>query len=267
MQRSTRTAGGTRHAERARQSVRHAWPQHDRGVTLVYVHGIGNQPARRELKRQWDVALTGHELGSRSRMAYWVNRRRYPVPVRAGRVLPLPPELAAWVAGQIAWAVMPDVHDFLCRPARRRAMERCVSAVLDRCSGPVAIVAHSQGSMIAYSMLRRRRRARPRVRLLLTLGSPLGLAEVQQVLRRALRSSTLRCPPSVERWVNIADRLDVVAADAHLANDFHPTGFVTDIVRPGLNLDAPLRPHSATGYLRAPTVRAVIAKALGRTDA
>jgi len=48
--------------------------------TVVYVHGIANKPPEDVLKCQWDRALFGHSMGDRTRMAYWVNRTRYPVP-------------------------------------------------------------------------------------------------------------------------------------------------------------------------------------------
>ena len=50
-------------------------------TTIVYVHGIGNKPPASVLKAQWDQALFEFDLGERSRMAYWVDRERYPVPL------------------------------------------------------------------------------------------------------------------------------------------------------------------------------------------
>jgi hypothetical protein len=44
------------------------------------VHGIGNKPIASILKCQWDTALFGFDLGDRSRLAYWVNRERFPDP-------------------------------------------------------------------------------------------------------------------------------------------------------------------------------------------
>ncbi|MEN9474750.1 MAG: hypothetical protein RIS48_1470, partial [Pseudomonadota bacterium] len=48
--------------------------------TVVYIHGINNKPVASVLKCQWDSALFGAAMGDRTRMAYWVNRARYPVP-------------------------------------------------------------------------------------------------------------------------------------------------------------------------------------------
>src|SRR6187549_4145938 len=50
-------------------------------ATIVYIHGIGNKPIASVLKRQWDQALFEFDLGERTRMAYWVDRDRYPVPL------------------------------------------------------------------------------------------------------------------------------------------------------------------------------------------
>src|SRR4051794_15328470 len=49
--------------------------------TVVYVHGIGNKPPASVLRCQWDLALFAHGMGDRSRMAYWVDRDRYPRPL------------------------------------------------------------------------------------------------------------------------------------------------------------------------------------------
>ena len=49
--------------------------------TVVYVHGIGNKPPASVLRCQWDTALFAHGMGDRSRIAYWVDRDRYPRPL------------------------------------------------------------------------------------------------------------------------------------------------------------------------------------------
>ena len=50
-------------------------------ATIIYIHGIGNKPPASVLKGQWDQSLFAFDLGERSRMAYWVDRERYPVPL------------------------------------------------------------------------------------------------------------------------------------------------------------------------------------------
>ena len=56
--------------------------------TIVYINGLGNKPDASVLKCQWDTARFGRPLGDRSRMAYWVDRRRYPEPDPATCVSP-----------------------------------------------------------------------------------------------------------------------------------------------------------------------------------
>lgn len=46
--------------------------------TVIYCHGIGNKPAESVLRSEWDRALFGFDQGERTRMAYWVDRERYP---------------------------------------------------------------------------------------------------------------------------------------------------------------------------------------------
>ncbi|MCF5919310.1 serine peptidase, partial [Xanthomonas perforans] len=46
--------------------------------TVIYIHGIGNKPPADVLRCQWDKALFGRPMGERTRLAYWVNRERYP---------------------------------------------------------------------------------------------------------------------------------------------------------------------------------------------
>jgi len=67
----------------------------------------------------------------------------------------------------------------------------------------------------------------------------------------------LQVPPGVGRWLNLADRLDPVALDADLVNDFTPSDKVTDHrIKNPYRLD--LRaggPHAASGYLSDQAVR------------
>lgn len=48
--------------------------------TVIYIHGIGNKPPEAVLTSQWDRALFGQRMGDKTRMAYWVNRRRHGPP-------------------------------------------------------------------------------------------------------------------------------------------------------------------------------------------
>lgn len=52
--------------------------------TVIYCHGIGNKPPESKLRSDWDRALFGFDQGERTRMAYWVDRERYPKPEGVG---------------------------------------------------------------------------------------------------------------------------------------------------------------------------------------
>jgi len=55
-----------------------------KALTVIYCHGIGNKPEERKLRSDWDRALFGADQGERTRMAYWVDRNRYPRPEGVG---------------------------------------------------------------------------------------------------------------------------------------------------------------------------------------
>lgn len=299
--------------------------------TVIYVHGIGNKPTASVLKCQWDCALFGHAMGDRTRIAYWVNRRYYPLPLNdtcagadiveiespamgsmgvsreeleqasvdheeisrlivpeaTGRhqsvlqaiaermdcghtiesqqfesspeIIPLPGSVRRWIARQFTRLLLRDVNDFLFHEDRRAVMVEPLRERLSTLNGPVVVVAHSQGSMIAYHVLRTLE-ATLEVPLLVTIGSPLGIQEVQDELAR-IHGSPLRPPRCVRSWVNVADRLDPVAIDPRLANDFDAAGVLTDILE--RNPDSPSHPHSGTGYLSTPSVRRAVVEAVG----
>lgn len=48
--------------------------------TVIYCHGIGDKPKESTLRSDWDHVLFGSDQGERTRMAYWVDRTRYPNP-------------------------------------------------------------------------------------------------------------------------------------------------------------------------------------------
>jgi hypothetical protein len=116
------------------------------------------------------------------------------------------------------------------------------------------IVAHSLGSVVAYECAHRLAQPLP---LLLTLGSPLGL--------RTIVIDRLRPPPSfpprVGRWMNVADREDVVAAEP----DLRPR-FASDLPASsqfeGIIVDNGSAPHSPVHYLGKFAVGRAISQAL-----
>ena len=172
----------------------------------------------------------------------------------------LPEFMRRLIVQKITRAFLRDVNDFLFRPERRALMERSVTDRIMVGGGPFVVIAHSQGSMIAYNVLRQLGKAQCDVSLFITIGSPLGLQEVQDVLRQ-WTGGRLPFPPCVTRWVNVAERLDPVAFDTDISNDFE--GKIVNHEGIGLNPDSPRHPHSATGYLRTAPVKDSVREVVG----
>jgi len=291
-------------------------------MTVIYIHGIGNKPPADVLRCQWDQALFGRSMGERTRMAYWVDRQRYPVPeagtcsdrdegptisqaeqrvlstfglapaggdlhalidtlaetpherakleelldqVQAGAapgVAMDPGARSLWsglneiLLRLVSAALLQDVHDFFFVPARREAMERSLRERLMAGGGPFVVVAHSQGSMIAYEVLRKLQAAECEVALLLTIGSPLGLPAVRSMFKQDIKKKKLPFPPCVRAWYNVADRRDPVALDGDLTDDIEgANGRFSNYTAAGINPDGPRNPHSGSGYLSIAQVR------------
>lgn len=157
-----------------------------------------------------------------------------------------------------------DVRDFFYDAARRERMESCLRERLLSGGGPFIVIAHSQGSMIAYNVLRQLKVNQADVRLFLTIGSPLGIKEVQDVIQKL--SGPLAVPECAARWLNVAERLDPVALDATLGNDFKKSArgvAVEDFGGDRINPEWQSNPHSGTGYLSIEQVRNAVRETAG----
>lgn len=180
--------------------------------------------------------------------------------VRA-KALPLPGFLRKPLVRLITKNLIKDTAAYFYDTRRRDEMRARLLAQLDGVTGPVILVAHSQGTIISYDVLNALKQALD-VRLFVTLGSPLGLQEVQDNLKRPLT-----VPASVRRWCNFADLLDPVALDKGLRNDFTPRDLIEDRIvtnRKSLSITS-FNPHSSTGYLETEPVRSVVLAAAGET--
>ena len=296
--------------------------------TVIYIHGIGNKPTPEVLRCQWDKALFGRGMGERTRLAYWVNRLRYPTPEIATcgdrdegptvnqaeqRVLSAlgvtpsrrdlgeladaladTPAESAMLHGMldeldaskakrtgpgarglldkineillklISAALLQDVHDFFFDKRRREAMEKSLLDRMESGGGPFVVVAHSQGSMIAYEVLRKLDPAKYDVALFVTVGSPLGLPSVRSMFKQSIKKRKLPFPPCVRHWYNVADRLDPVALDGNLADDIeNPGQRYSNLQGTDINTDSPRNPHSGSGYLSNLHVRAKVREVVG----
>ena len=284
-------------------------------LTVVYVHGIGNKPAPATLKRQFDQALFGIDMGARTRIAYWADIR-YPQPLPskesdtpmigalgtrrlgvkgADRLVEDLPEgeAAARYAERIARRllaksgrrgaqakgveakVLPDlirrrVTEWLTKTfiedtaayffdaGQRFEIQQRLRQILLAGAGPYIVVAHSQGTIIAYDVLRDLENgASFEVPLLVTIGAPLGLEEVQDHLAKPLA-----VPRMVKEWWNFADRLDPVALDQTREDEFTPRGAIQDerVVNKDTLRISNFNPHSGTGYMSTEKVHRTVSE-------
>ncbi len=128
--------------------------------------------------------------------------------------------------------------------------------------GPHVVVGHSMGTVIAYDCLKRVA-ACPAVDGLMTIGSPLGLDEVQDKLQPGW-SRTDGFPGECVRggWVNVFDRLDPVAGfDPFLADDYRRQGAraVADVNEQNFGRWR----HDLVKYLAGSQLRAALRRLLG----
>lgn len=201
-----------------------------------------------------------HEAALLRKLAQHAGKYETGPPARQGpgaKALPLPGFLRRLITRGITRAFLRDVHELFYVPERRQVMLKSVTDRLEAGGGPFVLVAHSQGSMIAYLALAMMKNTAMKIPLMVSIGSPLGLTEVQDQLKKILGKKKLPALRQVKRWINAADRLDPVALDATLENEYpNVTDFRVD------NPDSPRHPHSATGYLRTEVVRQEVREAI-----
>jgi pimeloyl-ACP methyl ester carboxylesterase len=120
------------------------------------------------------------------------------------------------------------------------------AAALDRLAGRITpdtriLIGHSFGSVIAYEALC----SHPEwpVRMLITLGSPLGIrALISSRLNHSPVRPSSRWPGSIGRWVNVSDPRDIISVTPALNPYFGPG--VEDH-----QVDNGARPHALIRYL------------------
>jgi len=118
-------------------------------------------------------------------------------------------------------------------------------------TGPHVVVSHSMGTVIAYDCLKRVA-ACPKVDGLITIGSPLGLDEIQDQMQPGWsRDDGFPKERVSDRWFNLFDRLDPVCGfDPSLENDYRRGGQRAVLDQAVGNTGA--WRHSASKYLRQP---------------
>jgi hypothetical protein len=143
--------------------------------------------------------------------------------------------------------------------SRRCAVDRRIESALAQAARenrPVILVAHSFGSLVAYSFLRAERSRgatiMPSIHRYVTLGSMLGIPELQELLLG--RVGPLSLPAGVRSWVNVRHTADPFAAPLADSTGGRLGGKIREVVTSGNAVD----PHDIVSYLRdSATARAI----------
>ena len=122
----------------------------------------------------------------------------------------------------------------------------------------VVLVTHSMGTMIAYDVIRNCEDC-PTVDVLFTLGSPLGITEVQEQLSPN-HTRHVDFPPALRRWINVYDPLDPVCGADPKMTDYAPyeDRKVEDVRESNWGSWR----HTITHYFAGKQFRALLAQAL-----
>ena len=140
---------------------------------------------------------------------------------------------------------------------RRRFVDALGAAAVTR---PHVVVSHSLGTVIAYDCLKRVPECPP-VDGLITLGSPLGLDEIQDKLRPGWTRADGFPSDQVKEWANQYDLMDpVCGVDPALGDDFRRGG-LSAVEEAVVRNDGKWR-HSITKYLRQPDLATVLRRML-----
>src|SRR5262245_45115878 len=190
------------------------------------------------------------------------------------KVLPLPGFVRRPIAEAVLKAFIGDSAAYFFDKTKREAIRARFKAVLPTDGRPITVVAHSQGSVVALEILSALEEDVKVVKFV-TIGSPLGLQEVQDFLDVPPKHKPFYVPAGIEQWQNFADPLDPVALDKELRGEFKrpspkaselPEAFVVDtlVLNDGTRRLAGFNPHSAIGYLAHPKVRRAVYDAAQR---
>lgn len=167
-------------------------------------------------------------------------------------VVPLPRSLRVAMFRTLVKRTFADVHAYFFG-GDGEAMRERLRTTLAEVDGPVVVVAHSLGSIIAYDVLAEAGAARE-VPLLVTVGSPLGVTEVQDLVR-----TPLQVPAGVATWRNVADGRDLVALDRTVRPEYPPAERTRDF----LVVNDSVNHHGIREYLATAPVRVAVLPLVG----
>lgn len=179
---------------------------------------------------------------------------------RSSALAALPHWLAGGPARRIYKRFLPDMRRYFFdgkRDATRGRLAEQLDAVPDDAN--VCLIAHSMGSIIALDLILAGTR---RIDTLITIGSPLGMEVVKEQLELT-EEARASISATVGDWFNLYDRLDVVALDTDLADDFAPMPVLDVRIRNEfLNKDGDRNYHKSYGYLRSPELGEIVGELL-----
>jgi pimeloyl-ACP methyl ester carboxylesterase len=242
------------------------WVQDAGGMEAAMIAGLSAKIGLRELATGGSLPA-GEELvpGAADEVASAVG------PEGEFERVPLPGPLK----GRLMEVLLRDVHHYLFnatfspRPGEQYAIQdviraEVVSALAEGAArpGPHVLVTHSMGTVIAYDCLKRVPGC-PSVDALVTIGSPLGLDEIQNRLKPEWsHRDGFPTERLLGQWVNVFDRLDPVAGFApSLARDYQHRGdrLIRDVEEPNYGRWR----HSISKYLAGVKLRAALEELLG----
>jgi hypothetical protein len=162
----------------------------------------------------------------------------------------LPRTLRAILFRLIVRFLLRDANAYFFEGSAGPIRER-VRRVLDASDTPTVVIGHSLGSVVAYDVLSNPP-GRPRdVPLFVTAGSPLGIDAVKELVHQPTV-----VPPGVAEWLNVADPLDIAAADPELRDDYGGSSQIRDVAV----FNPAWFPHDLAGYLSTAEIRTAVAR-------
>lgn len=154
----------------------------------------------------------------------------------------------------VSYRVRDEIRDRLTTTLRR-------DSEANAGKGAHVLVSHSMGTIISYDCLKRVSNC-PQIDALMTIGSPLGIDEIQDQLKPEwTRQDGYPGSKVRTRWANVYDRLDPVALDAELDNDFMQAG--VQVIQDQRVTNPGNWRHSIHKYLSQDALRRILAQQLG----
>jgi hypothetical protein len=162
--------------------------------------------------------------------------------------LPLPRSARVAIFRALVKITFKDVYAYFFGGFAEAMRDVLRKAIADA-DGPVVVVSHSLGTIIAYDVLREDAFRAKQVPLFLTLGSPLAVTEVQDLV-----TAPLLVPAGVQEWRNVADARDLVALDSTVRPEYDPERLCSDF----LVVNDSGNHHGIREYLATTPVRSAV---------